>query len=201
MMVAIIDYGMGNVASVQKALSFMSITHKLTKEQKEIADATHIILPGVGAFKQGMDNLRSFGLVDCLTEAVIVNKKPFLGICLGMQLIASEGSEPVSCKGLSWIEGKVVRMSADSGLSIPHLGWNNIQVKTPSFNGFEGKDFYFIHSYHFEVENTMDIAATVEYGEPYVAVVKRDNVVAAQFHPEKSQKNGLAFLDFFLKGC
>jgi glutamine amidotransferase len=201
MLVAIIDYGMGNVASVQKALSFLSIPHILTKDMDQIARATHIILPGVGAFKQGMDNIKALGLHDCLDHEVRIKEKPFLGICLGMQLIATKGTEPEICDGLAWVEGEVTLIEHTSGLRIPHLGWNDIQVKDESFKAFDKKDFYFIHSYHFDVANEEDIVATVNYGNPYVAVVRKKNIMAAQFHPEKSQKNGLFFLEHFFKTC
>lgn len=199
MQVAIIDYGMGNVASVEKSLNFLGIPSKITKNQSEIASADFIILPGVGAFNQGMQNLQKSGLIEVLNLEVIDNKKPFMGICLGMQLIAEKGCEPISCKGLGWIEGEVIKIK-EPGKSIPHLGWNEISARENSImSKFDKKDFYFIHSYHFDVHDPARIMATVNYGKDYVAVVQKDNIFAIQFHPEKSQTSGLALMKFFFE--
>ena len=146
MRVAIIDYEMGNIASVEKALKFLNIPSIITKDRAEIENADFIILPGVGAFSQGMNNLRKWGLIDLLESEVIFKKKPFMGICLGMQLIAEKGYEPTECKGLGWIEGEVIKIK-ESGKSIPHLGWNEISAKeNPIISKFDKKNFYFIHS-------------------------------------------------------
>jgi glutamine amidotransferase len=196
---AIIDYGMGNVASVEKALTFLGIPSKITKDQSDIASADFIILPGVGAFNQGMQNLRESGLIEVLNLEVIDKKKPFMGICLGMQLIADRGYEPSSCKGLGWIEGEVTKIK-EPGKSIPHLGWNEISARENSImSKFDNKDFYFIHSYHFDVKDPSRIMATVNYGKDYVAVVQKDNIFATQFHPEKSQTIGLALIKNFFE--
>ena len=198
MKVAIIDYGMGNVASVKKAFTFLGIASVLTRDAEEISNSTHIVLPGVGAFKQGMDNLNSLGIVEILNHEIIVHKKPFLGICLGMQLIASTGEEPENCNGLGWIEGHVTKITNEN-LRIPHLGWNQLYTSYDSpLKQFEYKDFYFIHSYHFVVSNQQHIIATVEYGETYVAAVQKENIMAVQFHPEKSQQDGLNLLKNFV---
>jgi glutamine amidotransferase len=199
MQVAIIDYGMGNVASVEKSLTFLGIPSKLTKDQSEIASADFVILPGVGAFNQGMQNLRESGLIELLNLEVKVKKKPFMGICLGMQLIAENGYEPISCKGLGWIEGEVIKIN-EPGKSIPHLGWNEISARENSImSKFDKKDFYFIHSYHFDVKDHTRIMATVNYGKDYVAVVQKDNIFATQFHPEKSQTLGLELIKSFIE--
>lgn len=193
----IIDYGMGNLASVQKALNYLSIPNIISNDFSEIKNASYLILPGVGSFKQGMINLTDLNLIQILTNEVILNKKPFLGICLGMQLIASIGTEPEICEGLNWIEGKVIKLQQDN-LRIPHLGWNNIQTKMDCFSEFNDRDFYFIHSYHFQVSNDQSILATVNYGkEDYVAAILHENIMATQFHPEKSQDWGLKVLHFF----
>ena len=193
----IIDYGMGNVGSVQKALNFLSVPNTISNNFNDIMNASYLILPGVGSFKQGMSNLSDLNLIQILTNEVIVNKKPFLGICLGMQLIATKGTEPEHCDGLNWINGKVIKIQEDN-MSIPHLGWNNIQTKKECFSDFNDKDFYFIHSYHFEVSNEQTILASVNYGNrDYVAAILNENIMATQFHPEKSQEWGLKALHFF----
>lgn len=196
-MVAIIDYGMGNVASVQKALNFLNVKSIITSEHSVIKDSSIILLPGVGSFAQGMENLKERNLVDLLTEEVMIKQKPFLGICLGMQLIMGSGNEPFACKGLGWIEGEVKKIEL-LDLNIPHMGWNNIQVlNNKYYNNLENSDFYFIHSYHVKTTNDQDIAATVNYGFDVVASVQKDNIFATQFHPEKSQAAGLSLLKTF----
>ena len=189
---------MGNVASVDKAIRYLGHESLITNDPIEINNSDFIILPGVGAFAQGMKNLNKLGLVDLLYKQVIEYKKPFLGICLGMQLIATKGYEPYETNGLGWVEGEVIKIN-DPNKSIPHLGWNEITVKNNSFlMEFEQKDFYFIHSYHFKVTKSADIAATVNYGNTYVAAIQKNNIFASQFHPEKSQTSGLNLIKNFL---
>lgn len=196
-MIAIVDYGMGNVASVQKALNFLSLQSIITNDHKLIAESNYIVLPGVGSFKQGMANLKEHKLDELLTHLVVNEKKNFLGICLGMQLIAEYGNEPERCKGLGWIKGEVKKIDAPH-LRIPHMGWNDIEIKNATyFNGIISNDFYFIHSYHFDVSNFEEVAGTVEYGKNYVAAIKKDNIFATQFHPEKSQVAGLELMKLF----
>ena len=198
MKVAIIDYGMGNVASVKKAFTHLRCESVITNQKNEIEKATHIVLPGVGSFKQGMDNLKNSGLNNLLYESVIEKKKSFLGICLGMQLLAVKGTEPSISDGLGWIKGEVCKIQATS-LMIPHLGWNQIEAKKNSpISIFNEKDFYFIHSYHFNTTEEEDVIARVTYGEKYVAAIQKLNILAVQFHPEKSQKNGLELLKNFI---
>ena len=198
-MVAIVDYGMGNVASVQKALNFLNIKNVITNEHSVIKNSKGILLPGVGSFAQGMNNLIERNLVDLLTEEVVIKKKPFLGICLGMQLIMETGNEPYECKGLGWINGEVKKFEL-LDLNIPHMGWNSIQVlNNKYFNKLENSDFYFIHSYHVMTSNNQDVAATVNYGFDVVASVQKDNIFATQFHPEKSQAAGLSLLKNFFE--
>jgi glutamine amidotransferase len=197
MNVAIIDYGMGNVASVEKALTFLGVSSIVTNDFSKIQSSDCIVLPGVGAFNQGMNNLNRLGLVKVLNSEIIDKKKPFLGICLGMQLLATKGNEPEPCSGLGWIDGEVLKIN-DENLPLPHLGWNNLLVNKESFlSVFDKKDFYFIHSYHFKVSNPLNVIATVDYGESYVAAVKKENIFATQFHPEKSQTAGLELLKLF----
>ena len=199
MKIAIIDYGMGNVASVEKAVKFIGVNSTITKNLDEIKTCDALILPGVGAFAQGMLNLEKNNLIDFLHNEVMINKMPFLGICLGMQLLATKGFEPKESQGLNWIDGEVLKID-EPELRLPHLGWNEIYS---SGNGlmknYHSKDFYFIHSYHFRVKDLNNIIATVNYGNEYVAAIKKDNIIATQFHPEKSQKYGLELLDHFLK--
>ena len=198
-MVAIIDYGMGNVASVQKALNFLDIKSVITADHEVIRNAESILLPGVGSFSQGMQNLRERGLVDLLNEQVIEKQKPFIGICLGMQLIMQRGNEPEECLGLGWIAGEVMKFELLE-LNVPHMGWNNILIRNNTyFKDCQTKDFYFIHSYHVVPKNNEDIAATVEYGFDVVASIQRKNIFATQFHPEKSQSAGLSILKTFFK--
>ena len=198
-MVAIIDYGMGNVASVQKALNFLKIDNVITDNHDIIKNANSILLPGVGSFSQGMKNLRERGLVDLLTDLVVEKHKPFIGVCLGMQLIMERGNEPDKCLGLGWIEGDVLKFEL-TDLNVPHMGWNNIEIKNDTyFKDCETKDFYFIHSYHVVPVDKEDIAATVEYGFDVVASIQRKNIFAAQFHPEKSQSAGLSILNTFFE--
>lgn len=196
-MVVIIDYGMGNVASVQKALDFLHIENCITSDATQIENASHIVLPGVGSFLQGMKNLKEAGLDILLTDQVINKKKKFLGICLGMQLIADFGFEPYENRGLGWVKGKVVKIE-DNTKRIPHMGWNNVTILNDQYyKDIPNQDFYFIHSYHFVPDSVTSIAATVNYGKDYVASVQQDNIFATQFHPEKSQIAGLTLLKSF----
>lgn len=198
-MVAIIDYGMGNVASVQKALNFLKIENVITGDHEIIKKAKTILLPGVGSFAQGMKNLNDRGLVELLTDEVVVKKKKFIGICLGMQLVMEKGIEPFECKGLGWVKGAVVKFELQE-LNVPHMGWNNIQILNDTyFKECKTDDFYFIHSYHVVPENKEDIAATVNYGFDVVASIQKDNIFVTQFHPEKSQNAGLSILKTFFE--
>ena len=197
MRVAIINYGMGNVASVEKAINFLGYKAVVTNSHSEISHCDYLILPGVGAFPQGMKNLNDLNLITILNHEVLIKKKPFLGICLGMQLLASRGYEIETTDGLDWIKGEVVKIS-ESDKSIPHLGWNEIKVLNPSIlKDFNEKDFYFIHSYHLKVKFQEDVAAMVNYGSDYVAAIQKDNIFATQFHPEKSQTAGLELIKYF----
>ena len=196
MTIAIIKYGMGNVASVQKALKKLGYQSIITDDHSKIKAADVIILPGVGSFKMGMENLAKAGLVDVLTNEVIELKKPFLGICLGMQLIACFGSEPIRVKGLGWIDGEVVKIESPKGLRIPHLWWNTLKKQTANgfYSEFNNQDFYFIHSYHFKLNNLEEVTFTVDYDGDIVAALQKDNIYAMQFHPEKSQEVGMKIL-------
>ena len=213
MLVAIIDYGSGNLRSAQKAFERASreagikADVNLTSDANEVLRADRIVLPGVGAYadcRSGLDAVE--GMVEALEEAVLEKAKPFLGICVGMQLMSERGLEKTTTKGLGWIKGDVVRMKpADPNLKIPQIGWNTISVQNPHplldgiKTGEEGLHAYYVHSYHLECENLQERIATTEYGGEVTAIVGRDNIVGTQFHPEKSQRLGLALIRNFLK--
>jgi len=201
MQAIIVDYGMGNVASVKKALDIIGIDNVISNDIDDFDNSQFVFLPGVGSFRQGMENLNKLGLVTILNDQIKNRKKPFFGICLGMQLIAQIGTEFGETSGLGWINGKISQI-VEKDLRVPHLGWNNISSNENSLvNEFHNRDFYFIHSYHFEVSNKNNIAAYVNYGQDYVAAVNQENIFATQFHPEKSQDEGIKlikkFIDFY----
>jgi len=202
--VAIIDYGRGNVRSVANALEYCGADTVVTADAGAIDDASHIVLPGVGAFGDAMAELQARGLPEILHRQVLEKRKPFLGICLGMQLLADRGLEHGAHDGLGWLAGEVVRLEPRlDGLKIPHMGWNDVEVKTdhPVFAGFRPSalTFYFVHSFHFRAASPASILATCDYGGPFTAAVAKDNIVATQFHPEKSQDSGIQFLENFVK--
>lgn len=201
-MIAIVNYNMGNLQSVANMLNYLGASSQITSVPAEIAAADKIILPGVGAFHEAMANLRQLGLVAVLRQEVLEKSKPFLGICLGLQLIADKGYEGGETAGLSFIPGEVVKMEPnDRTLRIPHMGWNDV---TPCLGTkMYGADqrprvFYFVHSYCFIPKVEADISGTVEYGGAVVASLERGNIWATQFHPEKSQKDGIELLKNFL---
>jgi len=189
---------MGNLASVFKAVNSLKKEVIITSDKKEIQEASLIILPGVGSFEQGMKNLKDRDLIELLNEEVVHKKKPFLGICLGMQLIMEQGTEPVLCEGLGWIKGKVKAIQ-NSHLPVPHLGWN----KAYPFGEKNKEDslqnnFYFIHSFH--VLPDEEVKCTyVDYEFTMVASMQKENIFATQFHPEKSQDAGLTLLKTYLE--
>lgn len=196
-MIAIIDYGSGNVGAIANIYKQLKIPHKITGDLKELEEAERYILPGVGAFDATMGYLNQSGMVALLNEQVLAQGKKVLGICVGMQILA-ESSEEGFLPGLGWIPGQVRKIDA-STLSapprLPHMGWNTVAPR-PGAKLFEGVDesrgFYFLHSYHFEAAEERDVSATVDYGRPLVCGVARGNVYGMQFHPEKSHANGVA---------
>lgn len=199
--VAVIDYGMGNIGSVQNALKEIGASSTLVQNPDEIKKYDRIILPGVGAFGDAMKILRKRGLDEAMTTEV---KKgtPLLGICLGMQLFAKSSEENKNVKGLCWIDAKVVKLKFKKGIKIPHMGWNSIffEKKSPLVEGIpDGNDFYFVHSYHVVCKNKNDVLASCEHGQKFTAMIAHENIYAAQFHPEKSQRAGLKILTNFLK--
>lgn len=200
-MIAIIDYDAGNIKSVEKALLSMGETPVLTRDPEVILQADHIILPGVGSFGEAMENLTKFGLVDVIHEA-IDRKIPFLGICLGLQLLFESSEETPGVAGLGILKGKIVRIPEEPGLKIPHMGWNSLTVREGAslFKGLEKEPYvYFVHSYYLQAEDPDIVAATAQYGVTIHASVEKGNVFACQFHPEKSSKTGLAILKNFLE--
>ncbi len=199
-MVAIIDYGAGNLQSVKKALDFIGAESKITDNKDEINAASHIILPGVGSFADAMSCIRERGLEETIKKSAD-GSKHFLGICLGLQLLFESSEESPGVKGLGVFKGDIVTIPKDNGLKVPHIGWNS--VKLNQTNGiFEGiKDesyFYFVHSYYLKNADEDIVAGTTEYGVPIQCAVQNDRVCATQFHPEKSSEVGLALLKNFV---
>ena len=210
MRVAIIDYGSGNLRSATKAFeraareAGIAAEIDLTDKAERVASADRIVLPGVGAYadcRRGLDAVP--GMVEALRESVEAKGRPFLGICVGMQLMSSRGLEKTVTEGLGWISGDVVPMTpADPELKIPQIGWNTLDLRHPHplFDGIPaGLHAYFVHSYHLAAENLGDVVATVDYGGPMTAFVARANMAGAQFHPEKSQALGLSLITNFLR--
>jgi glutamine amidotransferase len=199
-MIAIIDYGMGNLRSVQKGFERMGHEAVVTREPHTILDASKVVLPGVGAFPDCMRNLEEYGLIDAVLQS-IRSGKPFLGICLGLQLLFTESEEFGLSKGLDVIRGKVVRFRLqDPTLKVPHMGWNSLSMKRrpPALADVpDGSHFYFVHSFHVVPEDKGVVATTTDYGGEFVSGVWKDNVLATQFHPEKSQALGLSILKRF----
>jgi glutamine amidotransferase len=205
-LIAIVDYGMGNLRSVQKGFEAVGAETIVTSDSKKILSAKSVVLPGVGAFKACMDNLEQFGLIDTVKKSV-QSGKPFLGICLGLQLLFSQAEEFGSVAGLDILKGKVVgfkdmQPKSDSGdpLKIPHMGWNNVKVKAshPLFDSIPNESyFYFVHSYYVVPDDKSTVATTTNYGADFVSGVHHENIHAFQFHPEKSQQLGLTILKNF----
>lgn len=200
-MIAIIDYGLGNLRSVAGAVAKLGFESRITDRVDVLTVADKLILPGVGAFGDGIANLRERKLTEPLTDLVIRQRKPILGICLGAQLLANESEEFGHHKGLGWINASVIRLHPHDGLRIPHVGWNNLVETRPSilFEGIPSDAlFYFVHSFHMACGDPALVTAQCDYGIQFTAVVQRENIYATQFHPEKSQEHGLRLLKNFL---
>ena len=205
--ITIVDYGLGNIVSAQQ--SFLKVIQDnswdadviISNNPDDIYTSSHIVLPGQGAFKSCIDGLRNVsGMIEALEKSVIKNKTPFLGICVGMQLLADESNENGFNKGLGWIHGKIKKIEA-SNIKLPHMGWNNLKLKeTSSKMVFEKdiKDFYFVHSYYFECLNKDNIVALTHYGVDFASIVFKENIYGVQFHPEKSSLQGLQLIKNFL---
>ncbi|MEK5024933.1 imidazole glycerol phosphate synthase subunit HisH [Paenibacillus sp. FSL M7-1046] len=201
MTVAIVDYGMGNLHSVSKAVERLGYESLVTGDAGEILAASSVILPGVGAFGDAMEQLRSSGL-DLVVKEAAAGEQPVLGICLGMQLLFSSSVEHGEHEGLDILPGSVVRFAPRDGYKVPHMGWNKLsfrQPQSPLLEGLEEGHVYFVHSYHAVVGQENDLLAVTDYGHPVTAVVGRDHVFGMQFHPEKSGELGMKLLGNFLK--
>ncbi len=202
MKLAIIDYGMGNLRSVANAVEAVGGLATIVSEPARLREAERIILPGVGAFGRGMQNLRSGGWIEVLEEEVLGKRKPLAGFCLGMQLLADVGFEHGRHDGLGWIRGSVRRLeTGDPALRVPHIGWNDTRLakKDRLYRGLaDSETFYFVHSFVFEPEDAAVVSGTADHGVRFVASVEAGNIVATQFHPEKSQRAGLMVIKNFL---
>lgn len=202
-MIAIIDYGMGNVRSLSNAVEFIGYDVLVTNDNGKIADAARIILPGVGAFGDAMAAIRDRGLDEILHREVLEKKKPMLGICLGLQLLGTSSEEHGHHEGLGWLDSRVVKFEAGPGLKLPHIGWNDIYYSDPGplFAGLKDNErsFYFVHSFYMDCNNPADVLAECGYGVNFTAAIKHENILATQFHPEKSQDNGIQVLKNFLR--
>ena len=199
-MVAIIDYDAGNIKSVEKALLYLGEEAVITRDRDAILRADRVILPGVGAFGDAMDKLRTYGL-DKVIQEVVGQNTPFLGICLGLQLLFESSEESEGVEGLGILKGKVVRLPEESELKIPHIGWNSLKYPNSGrlFTGIaEDSYVYFVHSYYLQAKDPSIVTATTEYGTLIHASVEQGNVFACQFHPEKSSEVGMQILKNFL---
>lgn len=213
-MIAVIDYGLGNLRSVAKSFETLDVEVEVTNNLKKISKAKAIVLPGVGAFGRGIKNLKNLNLISPILKS-IEEKKPFLGICLGLQLLFSQSDEHGLHKGLDIIKGKVKKFQR---IKIPHMGWNEVKLKVSRQSGippnareneelkiFKGipdnSYFYFVHSYYVEPEDKEIIVATTTYGKVFASVINKDNIFGVQFHPEKSAEFGLKILENFLSLC
>ncbi len=200
-LVAVIDYGSGNVQSVVQAFKAIDCPVIASKDWQELQGASHLVLPGVGAFAHCMEQLRSLDLIDSLNREVLEKGKPFLGICVGHQLMANLGKEFGNHEGMGWFAGEVERIdNRTSGLRLPHVGWNNVEVAItgPLYRKMSVEPcFYFVHSYHFVPEDAGVVSGRCEYNVKLTASIQKDNIFGVQFHPEKSQSEGLQLLHNF----
>lgn len=211
-LLTIIDYGCGNIRSVYNAFNLISKQKKLkiviSSNKSDIEKSSHLVLPGVGSYETCINGLRNSNLIDSILKKVNIEKKPFLGICVGMQMLASKGFENGEFLGLNWIKGNVKKIKKSHELlKIPHMGWNNLLIKKE--NSFIKKlkekidkpsiSAYFVHSYNFETEDSKNKIMTTNYGQEITAMVSKENIIGVQFHPEKSHKFGIKFLETFIE--
>ncbi len=203
--VSIIDYGMGNLKSIANALTAVGADVKVAVSPNDLGAAARIVLPGVGAFGDGMSSLKERGWMEALNEEVMIKKKTFLGVCLGMQLLASASTEHGEHEGFGWISGRVDKISS-AGVRVPHIGWNDVRLvkREGLYSGIDDPQaFYFVHSYVFRPDDPSVVSGVCSYGTDFAASIEKENIYATQFHPEKSHKKGLAVLKNFLeaRGC
>ncbi len=202
-MIAIVDYGMGNVRSLRNAFEYLGESATITADEEELDAADRIVLPGVGAFGDAMRAIRERQLQPALDRQALEKRKPVLGVCLGMQLFAKRSFEHGNHAGLGWLDAEIVRLRVEPPLKVPQVGWNSLNYATGDwlFDGIRAAEanFYFVHSFHMICADVADVVATTDYGGCVTAVVRRGNLVAAQFHPEKSQDNGLRMLASWVK--
>lgn len=200
-MISILDYGIGNIASVRNALDFLEVPNEIIADAAQVVTCSHLLLPGVGAFAPAMCALHDAGLADAVLEHAKVRQRPLLGICLGMQLLLGESFEAGVHPGLGLVEGSVRPLAGVVGtLVVPHVGWNDVRPTRESClleSGTTPQSFYFVHSYYCDVSDPAQVTGTTEYGILFPATLQRDNVFGCQFHPEKSQRHGLAILQRF----
>ncbi|MEJ7737949.1 MAG: imidazole glycerol phosphate synthase subunit HisH [Chitinophagaceae bacterium] len=203
-MITIINYGVGNLTSIKNMLNRANVDSVITAEPEVISEADKLILPGVGSFDYGMEQLHKSGLVDTLNQKVVIDKTPILGICLGVQLF-TEVSDEGKLPGLGWIKGQTVsftRSPLTGNLKIPHMGWTDVfqyQQSKLFADMYEDPRFYFVHSYHLSIDNPVEVLVRARYGDEFAAGVERENIVGVQFHPEKSHKYGYKILENFAK--
>ena len=194
--ICIIDYGIGNIKAFKNIYDKLNINSKIVSRIEQLNNATHLILPGVGTFDWVMSRLNESGLKETLNTLVLKKKIPILGICVGMQIMASQSEEGV-LHGLNWIKGKVLK--SDKNIILPHMGWNNVKpvVKSDLFSNIENSEFYFLHSYYYQTEDDKDILTMSEYGDLFTSAINKENIFGTQFHPEKSHKDGIKILENF----
>ena len=203
--VGIINYGMGNIVSVINSIKYLGINYKIIENEKQFSDFSHYILPGVGSFRVAMKNIKKLGFDEKINQEITEKKKGILGICLGMQLMGYSSTEDGNTKGLGLLKNKVIKFENNKSVkfNLPHIGFNTIKISnTDSFffkNIDQNSDFYFVHSYKMDKENLKNNFATCSYGQNFLAAFNKENVFGTQFHPEKSQSNGLKLLINFLK--
>ena len=200
-MVAIIDYGAGNLMSVKKALDYIGAESEITMDKEKIKSASHVILPGVGSFGDAMASMAEGDLVDTVRETAL-SGKPFLGICLGLQLLFAESDESPNVKGLGVLDGKISLLPKKDGFKVPHIGWNSVEIKNGSgiFKDIpDNSYFYFVHSFYLNSANENEVAGITQYGTEIQCAVEKGNLCATQFHPEKSGEIGLKLLKNFLE--
>ena len=204
-MISIVDYGMGNIKSMESAFTYLRVPCRVVNTPAEILNSEKLVLPGVGAFAKAMANIIALGLLEPLNAIALVERRPVLGVCLGMQLLADLGEEDGLTKGLGWVPGTVRRLKVEQGLKVPHVGFNTISYPQRSARSvlFEGltehPDFYFVHSYVLHATDDCQVTSFASYGSPFTSSVCSGNIFGTQFHPEKSQGNGLRLLYNFAR--